>query len=106
MFFDDNRNEVDSKYLNEFAKAYSNISFLNLNIDKSVYKDHLWTNSDVDRIIFIKNSAISYALKNNYDFLFLVDADLVLNPNTLLHLLSLNKDFVFEVFWTLFYKLL
>ena len=79
------------------------IFFFKFEYRQIVYKDHLWTNSDVDRIIFIKNSAISYALKNNYDFLFLNDADLVLNP-TLQHLLSLNKDFVFEVFWTLFYR--
>ncbi|CCO09051.1 glycosyltransferase [Desulforamulus hydrothermalis] len=40
------------------------------------------------------------ALEQEYDYVFLVDADLILHPKTLVHLISLQKDIVAEVFWT------
>lgn len=47
-----------------------------------------------------KNRFLEIAREGNYDYLFLVDSDLVLHPKTLVHLVSLNKDIVAEVFWT------
>ncbi|HAK72874.1 MAG TPA: glycosyl transferase, partial [Sporomusaceae bacterium] len=34
------------------------------------------------------------------DFLFLVDSDLALHPQTITHLVGLNKKIVSEVYWT------
>ena len=44
-----------------------------------------------------KDDFIKIALNEGYDFLFLVDSDLYLDPKTLVHLLSLDKDIVSEV---------
>ncbi|ASA26581.1 hypothetical protein B9T62_33555 [Paenibacillus donghaensis] len=35
-----------------------------------------------------------------YDYLFLIDSDLILHPDTLKHLISTDKDIISEVFWT------
>jgi hypothetical protein len=47
-----------------------------------------------------KDWMVEYARKNNYDYLFLVDADLVLRPETLGHLMSVKKDIVSSIIWT------
>lgn len=35
-----------------------------------------------------------------YDYLFLIDSDLILHPDTLLHLIGTGKDIISEIFWT------
>ena len=104
-FFDDNDSKLSSEYLHSY-RFNENVEILDfkINIEDNYKGNHKWNLTQIDRISHIKNEAIQYALINNYDYLFLVDADLVLNPNTLSHLVSLKKHFVFEVFWTLFFN--
>lgn len=103
LFYNDNNTDEAKDYVDALHNPEKNI-FVEKNwIDStSNYKKHNWSKSNVDRIIYIKNRALSYALQKDYDSVFLVDADLVLHRNTLVHLITLNKDFVFELFWTLF----
>ncbi len=63
---------------------------------------HKWTNDLVNRVAAFKNQFIRLTVARNYDYLFLVDSDLVLHPATLKHLISCGKDIVSEVFWTCF----
>jgi hypothetical protein len=42
------------------------------------------------------------ALDGGYDYLFMVDSDLILGPNTLSLLLDARKDFIAGLFWTRF----
>lgn len=103
LFYNDNNTKEAKDYVDGLHHPDKNIIVEKNWIDStSNYKKHYWTEDKVDRIIFIKNKALKYTLDNKYDAVFLVDADLVLNENTLLHLESLNNDFVFELFWTLF----
>lgn len=104
LFYDDNKEESASEYLNNFCQKQSNCFLMTqIQMNQSDYRDHNWNSSRIDRIITIKNSAIQYALKKKYDYLFLVDADLVLHPTTLVHLVQQKQHFIFTVFWTLFY---
>ncbi len=61
---------------------------------------HHWNDILVRKVAGFKDKIIAYARDNGYDYLFLVDSDLVLHPKTLTHLVSLDKDIVSEVFWT------
>jgi hypothetical protein len=61
---------------------------------------HNWNEYLVWRLAEIKNSVILLAREQNYDYLFFVDSDLILNPKTVEHLVSLQLDIVSEVFWT------
>lgn len=52
------------------------------------------------KVAGFKDDIIKFAKNNNYDYLFLVDSDIVLHPNTLRHLISSGKDIISEIFWT------
>lgn len=103
-FVDDNDDERASKVLDEFSlgctgrcvveKAGPGPAFNRDNVT------HHWTGELVWRVAGHKNTIIRYALDNDFDYLFLVDSDVLLHPNTLVQLLSANKDVIAEVFWT------
>jgi len=61
---------------------------------------HIWWEDLIWKVGEFKDSIIRYALLSGYDYLFLIDSDLVLHRETLLHLLFLGKDIVCEIFWT------
>lgn len=61
---------------------------------------HQWRESLIWKIAGYKDQFIKLAFEEGYDFLFLVDSDLYLQPPTLKHLIALEKDIVSEVFWT------
>ncbi|WP_194852174.1 hypothetical protein [Nonlabens antarcticus] len=103
LLYNDNRDADAFAYVDSLPEKHSSITVVDgwFN-EESTYKNHNWTLDQVDRIIHIKNRVLELAQENKYDAVFLIDADLVLHPKTLLHLESLKKDFVFEIFWTVF----
>lgn len=102
-FIDDNIEEESSRLLVRFAEEIPN-TVLNKAQDDKPYicneSTHIWEEELIWKVAKFKNSIINKALKDNYDYLFLVDSDLVLHPKTLDHLISLKKDIVSEIFWT------
>lgn len=48
----------------------------------------------------LKNFIIDKARTDGYDYLFLIDSDIVLNPATLNHLIRTEKEIISEIFWT------
>ncbi|OAT80852.1 glycosyltransferase family 2 protein [Desulfotomaculum copahuensis] len=61
---------------------------------------HHWRESLIWKVAAYKDRLIRLARTEGYDFLFLVDSDLVLHPRLLSHLCTLGKDIVSGVFWT------
>lgn len=61
---------------------------------------HYWNDELIWRVAMFKNDMIRKAIDLGYDYLFLVDSDLVLHPATLLQLISSGKEIISEVFWT------
>ena len=61
---------------------------------------HRWTSGSMSDVASMKNHIVKYAISNEYDYIFWVDSDLILDPKTLTHLVSLGKDIVAEIFWT------
>ncbi|MHA6484661.1 glycosyltransferase [Paenibacillus sp. strain BS8-2] len=102
-FVDDNTNQESSNMLQQF-KQYTD----NVYVQKSSFQDryvrddntHHWNGSLVDKVTFFKDSIIAYATEHHYDFLFLIDSDLLIHPHTIEHLVRLDKDIVSEIFWT------
>jgi cellulose synthase/poly-beta-1,6-N-acetylglucosamine synthase-like glycosyltransferase len=71
--------------------------------DEKYEKDeitHYWKNENLKFITELKNGIFEHVKQSNYDYLFLVDSDLVLHPDTLINLLKAKKEIVAEVFWT------
>lgn len=60
--------------------------------------DHLWTMNNLSKMSTLRNRIIDKA--KEYDYLFSVDTDLILHPETLRTLLNADKDIVSEIFFT------
>lgn len=106
-FVDDNDLEESHLLLQNFSKAISTKCIL---FKSRVKKEndgylcdettHYWTDQTIWKVAGFKNQIIDYALKNAYDYLFLIDSDVVLHPDTIQQLLKANKDIVSNIFWT------
>ena len=48
----------------------------------------------------LRNRILEYARDRDFDGLFFVDSDLLLHPDTLKHLIELDKDIISEIYWT------
>lgn len=62
--------------------------------------DHLWTRENLEKMPALRNMTVRRALEGSYDYLFSVDTDIVLHPETLVRLLEADKDIISELFWT------
>lgn len=109
MFINDNVNQESSKILYEFKEEMdknnenervkiikSNFRFLYI-CDKNT---HRWNNTLIKKVSLFKNLIIEEGKKEEVDYLFLIDSDLVLNKRTLKRLIEDRKDIVSNIFWT------
>lgn len=62
--------------------------------------DHVWGPANLDKMPRLRNACIQRVLDCGYDYLFSVDTDLILQPETLATLLKADKDIISEIFWT------
>jgi len=103
-FIDDNDEKASSKLLRNFRPLHSKTWVFDVSPDQEPYIcneiNHYWNNRLVSRVANHKDLLLQHALREQYDYLLLVDSDLLLHPKTLLHLISCNRDIISEVFWT------
>ena len=103
MFIDDNRDAESSELLLRFSETTDNVLIKKVQNDDTYVCDNdayhckenlMW------KVAGFKNDIIQEALVRDYDYLFLVDSDLVLHPNTVEQLISVKKDIISSIFWT------
>jgi len=100
VFIDDHNGH---SLLSHFALERSNVQIFPGDTESDYHRDestHYWQEDLIWKVARYKDRFIKIAIEEKYDYLFLVDSDLYLNPHTLHHLLSLKKDIVSEVYWT------
>ncbi len=100
IFIDD---QNDHDLLDRFAASRPNVKIYKENSPALYVCDettHHWREDLIWKVAAFKDKFIQQALDGNYDYLFLLDSDLYVKPQTLLHLISLSKEVVSEVFWT------
>jgi len=100
IFIDDHN---DHTLLSRFALGQPNVRIFPGDSKADYLCDestHHWQEDLIWKVARYKDHFIKIAVDEGYDYLFLVDSDLYLNPKTLTHLISLQKDIVSEVFWT------
>jgi len=61
---------------------------------------HIWKDDNLRDVVKMKNKLLQLAVERGYDYFMLVDSDLILHKNTLLHLLDQQKDIIGNIFWT------
>lgn len=103
-FCDDNDDKESSAQLTAFVEENGGAVFTAGGQD-ATYSDsnhltHQWTGSSMERVGHIKNEIIRHALEHSFDYLWLVDADLVLAPRVLWSLYHASAPIVCGVFWT------
>ncbi|HRD56065.1 MAG TPA: glycosyltransferase [Parachlamydiaceae bacterium] len=105
-FVDDNDNVESSQKLEMFSKECGSKCILvkpqNQIQETYVCNEvtHFWKDALIWKVAAFKDDIIDYAVENNYDYLFLIDSDIVLHPNTIGHLKNQNKDILSNIFWT------
>ncbi|MEK3750947.1 glycosyltransferase [Paenibacillus sp. FSL E2-8871] len=100
---DDNDDEESSRLLLEFQSMGDHIYLQSSGFHDAYIRNdttHFWNTNLVWKVANFKNLMINRAQTLNYDYLFLIDSDLILHPDTLRHLIGTNKDIISEVFWT------
>ncbi|MEK4325083.1 glycosyltransferase [Paenibacillus sp. FSL R7-0312] len=100
---DDNPDEASSQLLQQFAQSGRTVFLQSSGFHDAYIRDdttHFWNSNLVWKVAGFKNLMIRRAEAFGYDYLFLIDSDLILHPDTLLHLIRTDKDIISEVFWT------
>ncbi|WP_170289681.1 glycosyltransferase family 2 protein [Cytobacillus depressus] len=103
LFIDDNCNKESSEILERYKNSFTKMEIKKSSETDIYYTDgstHLWTENLVWKVAGFKNYIIEQALKDGYDYLFFIDSDIVLHPETIEHLIQQDKDIISEVFWT------
>lgn len=102
FFVDDNDDEKSQLLLKSFAQKHANKCVISsVESIENNYHDHTWTYSLIARVAGFKNQIIEYARNHEYDYLFFIDSDIVLHPQTLNQLISTKKDIISNIFWTM-----
>lgn len=106
-FIDDNTDKESTKLLKNFKEKHERVvleSSSNIVTENEDYicneAEHKWKKNLITRVTIFKNKIIEYAKDNQFDYLFFIDSDIVLNPNTIQHLIKRNVDIVSNIFWT------
>lgn len=103
-FVDDNGESEASQLLRQFAEEGKNVRITSGKKIATEYNrnefTHWWKEELIWHVARMKDEIIQYAIAQNYDYLFLIDSDLVLHPLTLEQLLAAKKDIISNIFWT------
>lgn len=103
LFVDDCDEQASSDMLSKFHSGNSKVTVIKSDSiiqNKSDYDLHNWDYAVIDRVAKLKNMIIEFSCQEKYDYLFLIDSDIVLHVETLQRLLSVQKDIVSNIFWT------
>ena len=63
-------------------------------------KTHMWKNENFSAVAKMRTMALEKARLENFDYIFSVDSDVLLNPMALKLLINDNKDIVGNIYWT------
>lgn len=103
IFIDDNTSAESKALLRNFKFEGCRIDIYDAqNTYPYVHTEvtHKWDEKNIWKVAYYRNRLISICREKSYDYLFMVDSDLLLHPKTLLHLIEQDKDIISEIFWT------
>ena len=63
---------------------------------------HIWKSENFKAVAAMRTMALEKARKEDYDYIFSVDSDIILHKNSLIELIDNNKDIIAKLYWTVF----
>lgn len=106
FFIDDNTQNESSRLLLNLNRILKGI--IVSSGEAALYvKDeriHHWDAASLQKMSRLRNEIMSIAKEKEVDYLFFVDSDLLLHPDTLINLVEQKKDIVSEIYWTSWVK--
>ncbi|MFB9330814.1 glycosyltransferase [Paenibacillus aurantiacus] len=102
-FIDDNQDTQSSAMLRDFACEVPRVTIHRTVRQHEYIRDedtHCWNEQLIWNVAELKNRIIKQAVDQEFDFLFVVDSDLVLHTKTVEQLVAAGKDIISEIFWT------
>lgn len=99
-FVDDNLDPASSALLAAFGGTILPGDKTEGDFSDAAGPTHQWTPQSMSRVGVAKNRVIELALAQNYDYLWLVDCDLILGPTTFWSLYHTAAPVACAVFWT------
>lgn len=105
-FVDDNTDVISSELLQAFAERNDVVLKKGSELFKSDvrYYEHNWKAETLKKVTTFKNAIIQHCIDQGFDYLFLIDSDIVIDRRSLLQLLSDQVDIVSNVFWNQWVK--
>jgi SAM-dependent methyltransferase/GT2 family glycosyltransferase len=106
LFYDDNKDDESKALLKRFSIAVENSAVRSMERSHEYQCDentHHWSEPLIWKVAGFKDEMIAHARENGYDYLFLIDSDILLEPSAIEQLVAAEKDIVSEVFWTAWY---
>ncbi|MGE7622800.1 glycosyltransferase [Viridibacillus sp. NPDC096237] len=103
FFLENNEESLSTDMLLEFKEQNNNTRIEQVKVSDVYARNdhtHYWNEQLIWKVADYKNQIIDLAIDENYDYLFLVDSDLILHPDTIDWLLKADKDIISEIFWT------
>lgn len=100
-FIDDNYDQQSQKLLKDFQKEQEHVMIEQRSEQPAEYSpNHNWNQEKIWKVANYKDHLIRRSRQENFDYLFLIDSDLLLYPQTIKQLLAAGKEIISEVFWT------
>lgn len=103
LFIDDNTDERSKELLKIFKSYFQNVNIIDMQNKRAYMRTevfHKWDDYLMHKVTQYRNMIIDIAKGEKYDYLFMVDSDILLHPLTLKHLIEQKKDIISEIFWT------
>jgi len=103
LFVDDNEQEESSALLRQFQASHPNVKIVRSEQRMRYVTDdstHYWTEDNMERVGRMKDGIIREAIEGGYDYVWFIDSDLLVHPDTLINLLQADKEIISCVFWT------
>jgi len=100
VFIDDNTNPDSSNLLKTFeCKVFTPEIKDEGNYQHDNFT-HKWDDSSIWKVAMFKDFLIEEAINGFYDYIFFIDSDLILHPETINQLISRKVDIISNIFWT------
>lgn len=102
-YFIDDYNDLDtSKLLSDFKISHKNTTIFDVELGENTYICHdenVFDDDLLDRIIRFKNRIINLGRINSYDYVLIINANMLMYPNGLKSLIDGKKDIVSNILW-------